>query len=152
MCALDRIGRKQLSPQQQVTCTVSSESLKRNFSKEQEYKNTWNKEQLSGSTTPRATDLSAASLAKTFSCISQPSRPAVSAVCKKVKPFNLTLPRDRRAGRRKTFERHKFRDRKEAILNKNRLFSLSANSTFIKCGTTPRRHGRLPCDAPSHTC
>ena len=33
MCALDRIGLEQLSPQQQVTCASSSESLQRNYHK-----------------------------------------------------------------------------------------------------------------------
>src|SRR5262249_20400943 len=44
-CALDRIGREQ-SPQQQVTCTrFSSDSLQRNFTKEQQVQTQWKQEQ-----------------------------------------------------------------------------------------------------------
>ena len=128
-----------------------SDSLQRNYTKEKST-NTMETGTVKWFNDAKLRFHSAASPAMMFSCISQPFRQAVSAACKKVKPFNLTSPRDRRAGRRKTFERHRFQNRKEAILNNNRLFSLS--EIRLSSNVTPRLDCkcRLPCDAPSHTC
>jgi len=56
--------------------------------------------------TPRATALSAGSRVMTFSCTSQPSRPAAFAAYRKAKPCNSMWPRVPRAGKRRTFAPH----------------------------------------------
>ena len=113
--ALERIGREQHLANQQVTCTsLSSDSLQRNFTKEHQVQTQWKQEQSSGSMMPRATALSAASRAMTFSCIFQLSRRAVSAACRKVRPCSLRSPRDPKAGKRRTFDPHNSLPRKAA--------------------------------------
>ena len=68
-----------------------------------EHATQWNKEQLSGSMTRRATASSAVRTAKTYSFTTRPFRPAASAVFRKVRPFSSTSSRAPRAGRRRTY-------------------------------------------------